>query len=300
LGYVLLLLTTLAWSFVGILVKAASTMVDNSIITFARFFFGIVFLGILILAKDRKIRMRSNMKWIWLGALGKSCNYYFENIAISIGHSYGNIMVPPIQTVTLLVIASLWFKESVSPRGWTAAALCTAGVLFISWNGQSPGLFFGGNAIVTTLLFFISAIGAAVHVLSQKMLIKDMDTGNMNFSVFFWASVMMAIPVPIQSEGFTGSVSITAWAALAALGLITGLSFYWFTEAIRRVPFPAVVLVSNSSVLFTILWAYLFYHEPITGYVLSGTGIFVAGLLLLNIPLSRQAKAVKDTSEKST
>jgi drug/metabolite transporter (DMT)-like permease len=295
LGYILLILATLSWSFVGILVKTASTMVDSSIITFCRFFFGIVFLGLLLLIKDRRIGLRSNLKWIWIGALGKSFNYFFENIAITIGFSYGNILVPPIQTVTLLIISTLFFKESVSKRGWTAAALCIFGVLFISWNGQPLDLIVKGSGL-TTLLFGLSAIGASVHVLSQKMLLKDMDGGNMNFSVFFWASLMMALPIPIQSGGITGPVTGWAWAALGALGLITGLSFYWFTEAIRRVAFPVAIIISNSSVLFTILWSYLFYKDPISGYILVGTLIFIIGLLVLNMPLAKSRVKVANTA----
>ncbi|MFC4776224.1 DMT family transporter [Paenibacillus sp. GCM10023252] len=281
-GYILLLLATLAWSFVGILVKTASTMVDSTIITFARFALGIVFLGAFLLIKDRKISLQASMKWIWIGALGKCCNYFFENTALQIGYSYGIILNYPIQTVVLLILSIFLFKEHVSGKAWTAAALCIIGVLFISWNGQTEGIM-SGNAL-TTLLYACSAIGAAVHILSQKMLIQSMDNGNMNFSVFFWCSILMAIPIPWQSEGITGEVTAIAWGALLTLGLITGLSFYLFSEAIRRVPFSAAVIISNSMVIFTIIWAYLFYNEPITPYIIAGTVIFLAGLLLLNLP----------------
>ncbi|GGG08757.1 hypothetical protein GCM10010916_27000 [Paenibacillus abyssi] len=280
------------------LVKAASTMVDSSVITFARFFFGIVFLGLFMLLKDGRIQLRTKLTWIWLGALGKSINYLFENLAISIGFAYGNILVPPIQTVTLLLISTLWFKEHISSRGWMAAGLCIMGVLFISWNGQPLDILWSGNGL-TTLLFALSGIGAAIHVLSQKMLIKDMDTGNMNFSVFFWCSVLMAIPLPIQSEGFVGPITGSAWLALIGLGLITGLSFYWFAEAIRRVPFAMAVIVGNSMVLFTILWSFLFLEESITRYIIIGTIIFLAGLLLLNLPSGKPAAAKKKPIENA-
>ncbi|RXZ84470.1 DMT family transporter [Paenibacillaceae bacterium] len=289
-GYILLLMATLAWSFVGLLVKAASEMVDSTIITFARFSFGVVFLGVFLFFRNGKVQLRANMLWIWLGALGKGCNYFFENMAISMGYSYGNILVPPIQTVTLLLITAIWFKEYISPRGWTAAALCMAGVLVISWNGQPLGLLWGGGGNgITALLFFISAIGAAIHVLSQKILVKSMDNGTMNFSVFMWASVLMALPIPVQSAGFVGPVTLGAWVALIVLGVITGLSFYWFAESLRRVPFAMVAIISNSMVLFSILWAALFMDEPITNYILAGTGVFLVGLLLLNVP-SRSAR----------
>jgi drug/metabolite transporter (DMT)-like permease len=288
LGYALLLLATLAWSFVGVLVKSASTMVDSSIITFSRFFFGVIFLGIFLLIKDRRIRLRTGLKWIWLGAVGKSANYIFENFAITIGYAYGNILVQPVQTVTLLVVASLLFKERVTVRGWLAATLCVIGVIVIGWNGLPLYELMKGSGL-TTLLFAMAGIGAAVHVLSQRLLVRTMDSGNMNFSVFFWSSLLVAIPLPIQSQGFTGTVTLWAWVALILLGVITGLSFYWFAEAMKRVPFAVVAIVGNSSVLFTILWSYLFYQEPISGYVIGGTFLFIVGFLLLNFPVPRLA-----------
>lgn len=290
-GYVLLFLATLSWSFVGILVKTASTMFDSTTITFARFALGIVFLGLLLLWKRGKIGLRAKMKWIWIGALGKSCNYFFENMALSIGFSYGNILVGPIQTVILLLISAFYFKEHVSARGWTAAAMCIGGVLLISWNGLPIREMLASNGL-TTFLFLLSAIGTTFHVLSQKMLIRSMDAETMNFSVFFWCSLLMALPLPVQAHA-TGPVNVWGIAALLGLGLITGLSFNWFAQALKKVSFAVAVIVSNAGVLFTIAWSYLFFHDPITEYIIAGAGVFVAGLLLLNWPVKQGVRLSK-------
>lgn len=292
-GYVLLLLATLSWSFVGVLVKSASIAVDSTLITFARFFLGIVFLGAYLWLKDGRIQLRGAMPWIWLGAIGKSCNYYFENMAVSIGYSYGNMLVPPIQTVALLLVTTLWLKERVGTKGWIAAAMCITGVVVIGWNGDASGLFTGQGG-VTTVMFTLAGIGAAVHVLSQKMLVQSMDPGNMNFSIFFWCSILMAIPLPFQPDIVTGPVTAWTWLTLALLGLITGLSFNWFAEALRRVSFPIVIIISNSTAVFMLLWSYLFYREPITLYIIVGATVFIAGIVLLNLPLRRTSREESD------
>ncbi|TVY10798.1 DMT family transporter [Paenibacillus cremeus] len=288
-GYVLLILATLCWSFVGTLVKTAAMSFDSATITFARFAVGIVFLGGFLLIKYRRIQLRFGMKWIWIGALGKCCNYFFENVALSIGYSYGNILVGPIQTVLLLLFSAFWFKERVSPRGWAAAVLCIAGVLLISWNGLPLSVLLSGGAL-TPLLFALSAFGSAFHVLSSKMLIREMDAGNMNFSVFFWCSALMVLPLPWQSH-LAGALSWGPVLAMIALGAITGLSFYWFSQALKLVSFPIAVIVSNCAVLFTILWSYLFFRDPITVFILLGSAILVGGLVLLNLPVRTRARA---------
>lgn len=284
-GYFLLLIATMSWSFVGILVKAASVMVDSTTITFARFSLGVVFLGILLMVKQRKLGLKLDTRWIWIGAIGKSCNYLFENMAISIGYSYGNILVGPIQTVILLLVSVFIFKEKVTVRGWTAGALCILGVLCISWNGLPLHTMLASNGL-TTLLFVLSAVGTSLHVLSQKMLIQSMESGGLNFSIFLLCSLMMALPLTVQAHSI-GPVTIGGIAALLGLGLITGLSFNWFAEALKRVSFAVAVIVSNCGSLFTILWSYLFFHDHISVYIMSGAGLFIAGLLLLNWPLRR-------------
>ncbi|WP_094606027.1 hypothetical protein SPSIL_006930 [Sporomusa silvacetica DSM 10669] len=84
-AYVLLLTAAMMWSFVGVLVKYASMMVDSSTITVCRFLFGVVFLGLLIKINKQEFNLGWKNKWVWIGAIGKCVNYIFENIAISIG-----------------------------------------------------------------------------------------------------------------------------------------------------------------------------------------------------------------------
>ncbi len=297
-SYVLLMLASLAWSFVGVLVKTASTMVDSAVISFARFFFGVVCLVLYLYIRDGKVQIRLGMKWIWIGAAGKAINYIFENLALKIGYSYGNILVQPVQTVVLLLAAGWLFKERVSPRGWMAAALCVVGVLVVGWNGTPLDELAEGSGL-TTLLFTLSGIGAAVHVLSQRMLLTTMDNGNMNLSIFLVSTILVSAPLPVYSQGFIGPVSVWAWGALILLGIITGLSFFWFAEAIKKVPFAIVAIVGNSMVFFAVLWAYLFFRDPITVYIIGGTLIFVAGFLLLNFPLRRRNAAVASPSRPS-
>lgn len=298
-GILLVLLATLGWSLVGILVKLSNTMVDTSVITFARFAVGVLFLAGLLLIKDGKLSLRSNMKWIWLGAAGKSCNYLFENVAISMGYAYGNIIVSPIQMIALMLISLFWLKETVSRKGWYSAALCLVGIVLISWNGQPLDMYMD-NSLIITVLFGLSALGSALHVLSQKMLIQHMDSGNMNYSVFFWASVMTAIPLPIYSDGIIGPITAPAVLALIGLGLITGLSFYSFAEGLRRIDFSVAVIISNSMVLFSILWSYLFFKEPITLYILAGALAFIIGLVWLNLPSRSQRIKIREDVDAST
>lgn len=281
-GYLLLLITSLMWSFVGVMVKSASSMVGSSVITLCRFLFGFVFLGIFLLIKEKRINFVWRDKWIWMGVLGKSSNYICENIAITMGVAYGNVIVGPVQAIFLAFVAVLFFKEEMDSAKLVAVILCITGVLLVSWKGMPLKELFG-SSLIPTVLFILSAIGSGFHAISQKKLITYMDSGNMNFSVFFLSSVLTAFPVPLTFE-FKGNVHLLAIGSLIGLGIVTGASFYIYAEALKKVSFLVATVVSNASIVFTILWAWLFFHETINAYVITGVVILLIGLIIINIP----------------
>lgn len=284
--YVLLILVALMWSFVGVLVKAASLMVDSSMITFCRFFFGVLFLGLLLLYQKSPISLCWTNKWVWIGAIAKSINYISENIAVAIGFAYGGIVVLPVQAVFLALISAAYFQEEMYPRKLLAVLLCVIGVLIVSWKGAPISELLG--SAVTTSLFVIAGIGAGTHIACQKKLLPVMDSANMNFSIFLLSTLITAAPLPYTFH-FTGNFSAIAVISLVALGFITGISFYINAKVLKKVPLLVSAIITNCSVLFSLLWAWLFFREPINEYVIAGAVIFILGIIILSIPRKEPA-----------
>ncbi|HEX3045533.1 MAG TPA: DMT family transporter, partial [Bacillota bacterium] len=287
-SYLQLFIVALMWSFVGVMVKSASGMVSSSVITLCRFLFGCGFL-VLFLGSQRLFKKQSQPlrlfwkdKWVWIGVAGKSCNYIFENLAISLGHAYTNVIVWPVQAIFLTFVAVLVLGEEMDFQKAGAVILCVIGVLLVSWKGLPLSQFFGANLTPTIFVIF-SAIGSGVHLISQKKLIGYLDSVNLNFSVFFLSSLLMAIPLPWTFK-FTGTVYPWALISLAGLGIVTGASFYLYAEALKKVPFLVATIITNSCVLFTLLWSYLFFKDKINGYIIIGVVILLAGLIIINLP----------------
>ena len=66
-------------------------------------------------------------------------------------------------------------------------------------------------------------------------------------------------------------------------GFITGIGFYLNAKAIPLVPFYMVPILQSTMVLFSITWGILFFHEEVSVYIIVGTVVFVAGLVLLQL-----------------
>lgn len=278
-----LIAAPLMWSFVGILVKTAAVMASSSIISLSRFLFGALFLGLILLIRDKKLHVTWKSAWIWIGVGGKSLNYIAENIAIRMGAASGNMIVGPLQAVFTAFIAVLFFKERMTPTKITAILLCMGGSVLISLKGQPISVFLD-TGLVPLLLFMVAAVGAGTFVISQKRLIAHMDAADMNFSVFLLSTMVTAIPVPFDAR-ITPPVTFLGVFSLVALGFITGISFLMYAKALKKVSLLAATLIGNSSVLFILLWAWLFYGEEINAPMVIGAFIMAVGLVLINLPL---------------
>jgi len=284
----------MSWSLVGVLVKTASFQFDFYTITFARFFIGVLVLGVLVIATRNTLRPRLLGKWIWIGALAKAANYLFENLGVSAGYAYGNVLVYPVQTLCLMLCGILLFREKMSMRGWVASMIVIIGALLITWNGRPLNSLWSDQGWLS-VIFVLSGIGAAVHLLSQKMLLDQMNDVSMNFSIFFWASLITVLPLPFAAD-WSPKPLPGSWLAAIALGLITGLSFVFSSKAMRTVKFSVTAIATNLPVLFTVIWAALFFREPITGYISCGAVIVVIGMTMLNWPVRKEKEQAASTS----
>ncbi|WP_238392458.1 DMT family transporter [Paenibacillus antri] len=284
-----LVIASLSWSLVGVLVKTAAFQFDPYTITFARFSIGVLALAGFALATRHSLKPAVLNRWIWVGAIGKSVNYLFENVGVSQGFAYGNVLVFPTQTVVLLLLGIFLFKEKLSGKSWTAAAIVVAGVLLITWNGRPLSAPLGEQGWLA-LVFIASGVGAALHLFSQKMLLDAMKDVSMNYSIFLWASLLCTLPLPVAAD-WSGTFVPGAWAAAAALGLITGLSFLLSSKGMRSVKFSVAAIVFNLPVLFTVLWAVVFYREPVTAYIAGGAVVVAVGMTMLNWPSRARSAA---------
>lgn len=288
-AYLGLFAATLMWSLVGLLIKWSALMVNSHVISFARFVFGVVFLLAFMALQKIPIRLNLIHPLIWFGVIGKAVNYAFENFGVSLGNSYANIIVLPVQTISLFLFAVLILRESLTFLKTAAAVSTLAGVILIQWAGDA----INAHGFVTFLMV-VSGIGAAAHVISQKELIGKMDAGNLNLSVFLLASLVTAVPLPFAGE-ITGPFRLSAMVSLVVLGLITGLSFYLFAIALKKLPMIPIAIISNLNILFMLLWSRLFFHDAVAPHVVVGAVLCLVGIVSVSLPARLFQKKVETT-----
>ena len=283
-AYACLITASVMWGFVGVLVKVSQPMVDSWTLSFLRFAVGVVFL--LVFMRFSKVATRIDLRHplVWLAAAGKAANYILENLGLSMGPAWGNVIVGPVQTVALVLFAAVLLGERITVKKVFAIACCIIGVLLV--KARDPGG--PGLPLAIIVLMVCSGLGAAVHVYLTRRLAGSMASMSLNASVFLAAALITALPLPAVGHAM-GPVSILPVLAVTGLGLITALSFHFFTLAVRAMPMIQVTIIANIGFLLTPFWSLLFFGTVISWQVLVGIAISLAGIVLVSLPARRPA-----------
>ena len=304
-GYVYLLLVALFFSFGGTCVKLIRPCFPPSMITFLRFFVGVLWLLGLKGFKRQPFRQdfaaafRGHWKWLVFGAVAKLLAYTAENTALSIGVSYGNILTQPAQMVLLTVLGVTALHEKMDAGKGAGVGCCLLGILLISWNGLSLEALLAGN-ITLTLLYVFSGVCAGLFVFAQKKVADHFDILDSNLFMFALAAALSFL-IPLgQGSVLPGSApDLPCVLAILWYGFVTGIGFYLNAKAIPLVPFQMVALLQSCMVFFAIAWGILFFHEAISVWIVGGALLFVLGIVIMQRPWRKNGTNEKQSDNAS-
>ncbi len=286
-GYLYQMMVALFFSFGGTCVKMIRPHFTPAMITFMRFFVGVAWLLLLKAMLRKRLRadfrsaLRAHWKWLIIGAVSKFLSYTAENTALSIGVSYGNILVQPVQMILLTVLGVAALHESMTRQKWIGAILCAAGILLISWNGLPLKDFLSGN-LMLTVLYIVAGIFAGLFIFAQKKVAADFDILDSNLFMFSVAAILSFL-VP-AAQGSILPAAAPDWrcvVAIAWFGFVTGIGFYLNARSVALIPFQMVAVLQSTMVFFALAWGVLFFQETVTGWIVAGTLMFILGIILI-------------------
>jgi len=289
-GYFYLILQALIFSFGGLMIKAAGTMVTTYLLSAFRFLIGVALLLLIQKIRTGRVRLVLTDKILIIGGLSKALHYLTENYGVMKGFSYGGILVWPVQTIVVLLISVFIYHEKFSPRTIAGTIMCISGIGIVSWNGASPDVFLNSQA-TTLLAFVLAGIGAAGFSLAQKKRVNEMDAVELNSSIFTFGLIANTFVLIPTGPHTTGAVNFPGVLSIVLLGSITCFGFLLQAAAVKTVPLLIATVIQSSTVILSIVWGVLFYGDAISLYVILGSALFMAGILAINIkPRAKNAK----------
>jgi drug/metabolite transporter (DMT)-like permease len=251
-GFVLALVTAIAWGLLPIALKITLEALDPYTITWFRFLTAALVLGGGLAVTRRWPALRSVdwRTWVIFGValFGLVGNFVLYLVALRFTTPTVNQTVIQLSPMLLLLGGLIVFRERFSPRQWLGFGVLLGGlVLFfnrrlVELNDLSGGLGLG------VALLVIAAVIWAMYGLAQKSLLKHLTSQQILMLIYAGATVLL---LPTASPGEIGKLStLHAW-TLAFCCANTLIAYGAFVEALDHWEVSRVSAVVAVAPLFT-------------------------------------------------
>jgi drug/metabolite transporter (DMT)-like permease len=186
----------------------------------------------------------------------------------------------PLITVAL---SAIFLGEKVRIYRWSAVIVGFVGVVVMLWQQFDLSRYASAGSIATS----VAAVGALCGIVAATfnagavIQTRRLTASETTSSIVFYFSLICALAglatLPfgwVKPEGMK-------LVALISIGVIGGLSHIFLTESYRHAPQSVVAPFGYSTMLWAVVFGYLFLGEAPTPLVLTGAGIVAAAGLFV-------------------
>lgn len=289
LGFSLATLGAVLFSAKAIIVKFTYRYGIDAVTLIAfRMVFSLPFFAVVAWYQARRVRRgelpalsrRDCLQICLLGLLG----YYLASFLDFLGlrHISAGLerLILFLSPSLVVVLSAAWLKRPIEGRQWVAMFLSYAGVMFVFAHdiSQRPE----GNIVLGSLFVFGSALSYSVYLTCSGELIKRVGTTRLVAYAMLVSCIASLIqffivhPVGVLIQ----PMPVYVYSLIHAV-FHTVLPVFMLMWAVAFIGAPTASLlgmVGPVSVLFLAAW---FLDEPITAWQLAGTGLVLAGVMVL-------------------
>lgn len=210
-------------------------------------------------------------------ATGASWLCYFK--ALQLGDVNKVVPIDKSSTVLTILLAALLLGEGIRLAQGAGVVLIAAGTFLMIEKKQS-----GGAAKGASWLWY--ALGSAVFASLTAILGKIGITGvesNLGTAIRTGVVLVMAWGMVFLTgkQGKVAEVPRRELAFICLSGLATGASWLCYYRALQLGPASVVVPIDKLSILVTVLFSYVVFHERLTKKSALGLALLTAGTLLM-------------------
>ena len=135
-------------------------------------------------------------------------------------------------------------------------------------------------------MWFVFALGSAVFAALTSILAKiGIDGVNSTLATAIRTAVVLLMSWGMVfltgTQTGIGDISHKSWLFLILSGLATGASWLCYYKALQDGPASVVAPIDKLSILVTILFSYLVFHEKLSKKSALGLAVLVGGTLLM-------------------
>ena len=271
----------------AILAKCGIRKTDSTVATAIRTVVVLIFAWIMVFVVGSQGQIqnidRTTLLFLTLSGLATGASWLCYFKALQLGDVNKVVPIDKSSTVLTILLAFLLLGEPIGLFQGLGVALIGAGTfLMIERMPQgAPGATSGKGWMICA---FGSAIFASLTAILGKVGIKGVES-NLGTAVRTGVVLVMAW-VMVLATGKAKAVRQVSGRELAFIclsGIATGASWLCYYRALQAGPASVVAPIDKLSILVTIVFSRLVFHERLTRRSGSGLALIVAGTLAMLI-----------------
>ena len=210
-------------------------------------------------------------------ATGASWLCYFR--ALQIGDVNKVTPIDKSSTILTMLIAFIFLKEEITPLKFAAMLAIGVGTYLMIQKEETDKKANGNKWLIYAVG---SAVFASITSILGKIGIQDVNS-NLGTAIRTIVVLIMAWVVVFVTgkQNTIKQIEKKSWLFLILSGIATGASWLCYYRALQTGPASIVVPIDKLSILITIAFSYVVFHEKLTLKSGSGLALIVAGTLLL-------------------
>jgi len=288
-GVLLALLGAVLFSTKAVFVKLAyrDTEVDAISLLALRMIFSLPFFVIsaaVSSSKQNNVRF-TNKQWLQVALVG-CLGYYISSLLDFLGLQYVTAgierLILFIYPTLVLLMSAIIFKVKIKPIQWLALAITYVGLLAAFISEVDVQSAQNKNFLLGSLFIFVCAFTYAAYIVGSGRLIPIIGAAKFNSYAMSFASVGVLLHFFITSEVslWHFSLPVYGYGFLMAV-LSTVIPSYLVVAGIKRIGSDNAAIVGSIGPVSTIVMAYFFLQETVSGLQLLGTVLILAGVLMV-------------------
>ncbi len=256
------------------------------------------FLWIAYGQRSSKTTKLSSKDWASIFGLGV-VGYYLASLFDFVGLQYitaslERLVLFAYPTIVLLV-SVIFFKKPVYPAQVGAIVLTYLGIVLAFWGDfqLSPS----AELIWGSLWVFASAVAYALYLVGSGQMIPRLGALRFNALAMTGASIGVLTHAWIANglDLFHFSAEVYVYSMGMAL-IATVLASFFVAAGIGKLGASNASIISSVGPISTIVLANIFLGEVITLHQVLGTGLVMAGVLMITLYKNKPAKVVASAS----
>ena len=265
----------------SILAKCGIRKTDSTVATAIRTIIVLIFAWVMVFVVGSQGTIASiparSLVFLGLSGLATGVSWLCYFYALQRGPIDKVVPIDKSSTVMTILLAALLLGEGVTLTRGIGVVLIAAGTFLMIEKRRRPER---GNGWM--LAAFGSAIFAALTSILGKVGITGVES-NLGTALRTGVVLIMAwVMVFVQGkQGRVKAVPQNELGFICLSGLATGASWLCYYKALQLGPASLVAPIDKLSILVTVLFSYIVFHERLSRKALTGLAMLVAGTLVM-------------------